>query len=417
VAVTHSRWRDVSRHLREGRLRRLLALLIIYQAIAQGGAILAFMSVVPVHTRERILVCVGIFVLVLSVVELTLLQSRPEVPLRRQPMLLTTIVIIALGVNILSAFLLSRRTFFLPNRDLFTICLITTIAVIAAVYGTRMGLLFFFFAAMLFVAMGLINGYSLSSINGAQWSARVVWVSLGLFAAYGIMRITDELEAVTHSVGERTGELVAMDKMHDRALQDLKTIIMVTQSSGEASARLASIGTVARKLDDYIRRWHDYGLHDTPGGLHEGLADIARQAIESSPIDFSVVTAHPEHVPLPQAELAAVLEATRLAVHNIVQHSRAARGTLRCVEAEGALSVSIYDDGIGFVLEPRSGLGQGFGLTQICRAVERLGGTAILNTGPGLGTRWDVVVPLPVQDVVSNTDKTRQEANDASPGR
>ncbi|HSH62430.1 MAG TPA: hypothetical protein VK988_22825, partial [Acidimicrobiales bacterium] len=210
--------------LREEKLRRFLCLLIAYQALAQIGAALGLLAAsTPVdRTTERILLAFATAVLLLSGIEALVIRSRRVTPLRNRYIFIGTVVLLTLALNLASAIILPNETLFIPALDLFGICLITMAALVTAIYGTRAGLMTFACAGALQILMAVINGYTLTTIGWSQLVARQIWVGLGVLAAYGVMSITDELEIVTRDAGERSGQLRAIDIMHDRALQDVK---------------------------------------------------------------------------------------------------------------------------------------------------------------------------------------------------
>ena len=73
-----------------------------------------------------------------------------------------------------------------------------------------------------------------------------------------------------------------------------------------------------------------------------------------------------------------------------MRHARAARCTIRLEASDGALQLSIEDDGVGLAeLEPR-----GVGLGSMRERAEELGGTFSVAPRATGGTRLDVMLPL-----------------------
>ena len=75
------------------------------------------------------------------------------------------------------------------------------------------------------------------------------------------------------------------------------------------------------------------------------------------------------------------------ALANAAKHAHASRMAVR-VEAAGVLTVEVVDDGAG-----GAGFG-GSGLIGIRDRVESLGGTLVLESPPGTGTRIHAELPL-----------------------
>ena len=80
------------------------------------------------------------------------------------------------------------------------------------------------------------------------------------------------------------------------------------------------------------------------------------------------------------------------ALNNVLKHAHAARVTMRFAVLNGAATLEIADDGVGF--EPSLRAGDGFGLPGMRERVERLGGSFSIDSSPGAGTRVRVEVPV-----------------------
>ncbi len=81
------------------------------------------------------------------------------------------------------------------------------------------------------------------------------------------------------------------------------------------------------------------------------------------------------------------------ALTNVARHARAQRVEVRLIE-EGAdhLVVEVADDGVGF--DPQAPRGPALGLLTMSERARELGGHLVVDTGPGIGTRLRVTVPL-----------------------
>jgi signal transduction histidine kinase len=79
------------------------------------------------------------------------------------------------------------------------------------------------------------------------------------------------------------------------------------------------------------------------------------------------------------------------ALNNVLKHAHAARVIMRLAVLDGAATLEIIDDGVGF--EPTLRAADGFGLPGMRERVERLGGRFSIESSPGAGTRVLVEVP------------------------
>jgi signal transduction histidine kinase len=104
----------------------------------------------------------------------------------------------------------------------------------------------------------------------------------------------------------------------------------------------------------------------------------------------TVITGRPR--PLPPAHEAALLRVAQEALANVRRHARASRATLTLSYLAEVTVLDVQDDGAGFSEERPPG--GGFGIGNMRRRVEELGGTLTVESGPGEGTT--VVAELPI---------------------
>jgi signal transduction histidine kinase len=96
--------------------------------------------------------------------------------------------------------------------------------------------------------------------------------------------------------------------------------------------------------------------------------------------------------PLPAAVEAAAYRITLEAVRNVAAHARATRCRVELRLSEGALDVTVTDDGRGLPAVPRPGLG----LASMRERAAELGGRCELGPAPGGGTVLRARLPCPV---------------------
>jgi signal transduction histidine kinase len=81
------------------------------------------------------------------------------------------------------------------------------------------------------------------------------------------------------------------------------------------------------------------------------------------------------------------------ALTNIRKHSAASRATIDLREENGVVRLAISDNGVGF--DAASVTGQTFGLQGMRERARLLGGQAVIDSAPTMGTR--IAVELPIQ--------------------
>lgn len=104
------------------------------------------------------------------------------------------------------------------------------------------------------------------------------------------------------------------------------------------------------------------------------------------------IEAPEELPPLPAAVEVAAYRIAQEALTNVVRHAQAHHCLVR-LELAGALNVEIADDGVGIPAGSRKNGGLGL-LSMRERAVE-LGGTCVIGSVSGGGTRVQASLPLP----------------------
>jgi two-component system NarL family sensor kinase len=107
--------------------------------------------------------------------------------------------------------------------------------------------------------------------------------------------------------------------------------------------------------------------------------------------NLHIVVEAPEQLPaLPAAVEVAAYRVTQEALNNVTRHAQACSCVVRLALLDG-LQLEITDDGVGLPIEPHAGVGL---LSMRERAAE-VGGSCMIETAPGQGTRVLVKLPLP----------------------
>ncbi|MFW0788240.1 ATP-binding protein [Gordonia sp. CPCC 205333] len=224
------------------------------------------------------------------------------------------------------------------------------------------------------LAVGVVVGLAAVS---ARRSHRALVVAMRLAAA------TEERERLSREV-------------HDGVLQVLALIAKRGREIGGDTTKLATLASEQeRSLRQLLAATEvDLASSDVAAPDQADLAVLLRRhAAErvsvSAPLDSVVV----------DAGLAAEIDAAVTNVlDNVVKHAGEQARAFVLVENLGEqVVVSIRDDGVGIPdgrlaqarLQGRLGVAQ-----SIVKRIESLGGTAVLDSGPGIGTEWELTVPL-----------------------
>ena len=195
-------------------------------------------------------------------------------------------------------------------------------------------------------------------------------------------------------------------ELHDETSQLIGTLAlgldtaMATLPPGASSDRLQEARALAIKTLDEIHRMSfdlrpsmldDLGL--VPAIRWYAERDLKRRGI-SVRCEFDETNGR-----LPPEIETTLFRAVQEAITNIVKHAQAKTVLIQCVLGPRAVTVEIEDDGEGFDPASISATavdGRGLGLAGIRERVELLGGSAVIESAPGEGTRVVLTVPLAV---------------------
>ena len=164
-----------------------------------------------------------------------------------------------------------------------------------------------------------------------------------------------------------------------------------------AAERAAAADREQRQALIHIREQLEQSLGDLrrlAAGLHPrelsegGLAAALRALVARSPIAVDLEVAVPDGLP-PEVERAAYFICSE-SMTNVVKYAAASRVAVAVAASDDRLRVEVADDGRG-----GASLDRGSGLRGLVDRVEALGGTLLVDSPPGEGTR--VVCELPVR--------------------
>ncbi len=166
---------------------------------------------------------------------------------------------------------------------------------------------------------------------------------------------------------------------------------LVERDAAAAKARLNSAGQLIeqakRELNTLIRELRPVALGDK--GLVPALRELCAVWAEGTGIAVEVRAQGERPAPL-QVEQA-LFRMAQEALSNVVRHSGATAVDVRVAWETGGLSLTIQDNGHGFDMAGRDGMG--VGLSSMSERVEELGGTLQVSSGER-GTRIEARLPL-----------------------
>jgi signal transduction histidine kinase len=184
--------------------------------------------------------------------------------------------------------------------------------------------------------------------------------------------------------------------LHDGTQQRLVSLVLRLRSAralmpsapGEVQGALSG---VADGLADLVAELQEIarGIHPailSRGGLEPALKTLARR----SPVPVDLQVDAEKRLPEPVEVTAYYVVSEALA--NAAKHAHASRARVDLAAQDGAVELSIQDDGVGGADPAR-----GSGLVGLADRVEALGGTIEVVSPLGEGTTLLVTLPLPVE--------------------
>lgn len=223
---------------------------------------------------------------------------------------------------------------------------------------------------------------------------------LGLAAQLGVIgRQAEALQDATRRmVGaqDRARQQVARD-LHDGIQQQLVVLRMQVAAARreleQDPSRLEEISEgFAASIDRVLDQLRSTGQQLFPAILSDrGLGAAMFSLTARLPIPVDVLL---EPDPLPRLEPELEVNAYFLlseAVLNAVKHADASRMEIGIEASDTVLTVHVFDDGRGFLVD---GLGHRGGLVHMSDRVQALGGTLRVRSAPGRGTRVEAAFPL-----------------------
>ncbi len=196
----------------------------------------------------------------------------------------------------------------------------------------------------------------------------------------------DERRRLARELHDETGQALTSILLGLRGLEEAKDPETLRAAVGEVRDLVRSTLQDVRQLAVELRptALDDFGLVAAVERLTESFAEQTGIAVEFVP-----------NVPegrLPPDVETALYRIVQESLTNVVKHARAGHVSVVLTQKDGAVSVVVEDDGVGF--EPLRARGDGLGLVGMRERVGLLGGRVTVESRPGAGTTFVAEVPL-----------------------
>lgn len=186
-----------------------------------------------------------------------------------------------------------------------------------------------------------------------------------------------ELEHQAGRDAER--ERVALD-IHDTIAQSLTGLVMTAQRSRrelapDQSATAADLDLIINQATNALGEARALAAeYSAPNA--DGIGEALRRLVDSFQRETGVTVELIDDVPggLPREQEVVLLRCAQESLANVRKHAKADRVELRLTRAEGPLTLTVRDDGVGLT-GSTTAPGEGTGISGMTRRVELAGGT------------------------------------------
>jgi len=256
-----------------------------------------------------------------------------------------------------------------------------------------------------------VNGIGLDELDSAQW-ANLVNGIVYFVAAGGAAGVVSRSLARTAAERDRAVEEAAREReraarlaerdaigreIHDSVLQSLA--VVAKQGRELASRETVAPEQIRDLLEVAVEQEHALRelLSRPPEEVPPGAVSL-RTALSAAAFgvrDVPVTVSTTSGAWMPAGEVDEVVAAVRQALENAARHAHASRVTIFAEALDGAVVVSIRDDGVGFDFDEARLAREGkLGLLRSMRGrAEALGGSMDVRTAPGHGTEIEFRFP------------------------
>jgi signal transduction histidine kinase len=225
--------------------------------------------------------------------------------------------------------------------------------------------------------------------NGLTYFANMI---VAWLVARHLLANGRELDASRAEAVANAGELARQTErarhariLHDRVLQTLETLARGDWvADKDFREHIATEADWLRALVEGVDMARE---SDLLAGLQRLVTRNARIGLR---VEFNGTRLRETRVDLPPDVVDAVLDATQEALTNVAKHAGVTSAVLRAAAADGELTVSVLDQGVGF--DPTA-VCSGTGLQRSIRSrVAEQGGEVRIDSTPGAGTYVEIVV-------------------------
>lgn len=210
-----------------------------------------------------------------------------------------------------------------------------------------------------------------------------------LFEQVRRLAILEERDRLAREMHDSLGQVLGFVNLKTKVAEDLITRGRAVEAGEELTQMRGAVQTAYEDVRQAI-----LSLRTTPQGqgLLASLREYVERLREQAGLDVRLEAS--AGLQLPQAAEAQVIRIVQEALTNVRKHAQATQVLVRFARDRSGTTVTITDNGRGFdLVEVEAGRGMRFGLLTMRERAESIGGTLVIETGPGRGTTVHLRIP------------------------
>lgn len=361
----------------------------------------------------------GLAFYALAWVVLAVAHPRQLAPYTPQPKAASTFYRhIAVAMVVLGLLMALRNTAFFIDRIVFPVAFVVTGFLVAwtrHVNEDGLAMVVRILAGVAIGVGGMVAFLTLASTGVAE-SLFILVIAITIVGGIGLVA-APSLARIGHDLDDERQNRVRADErarvaahLHDSVLQTLALI----QRHADDPVRTAQL---ARRQERELRTWLYASDDETkPGTVRLGaiLEEMAAAVDASHGVPVKVIAVGKNTAEVPEGLIDPLVAATREAVVNAAKHSEAKRVDVFAERHDDRIEIFVRDTGVGF--DPSATASDRRGVAEsIIGRMERVGGTAQVNSEPGTGTEVELVLPLTDPSPDKKNNRTSESSTSEHP--
>jgi signal transduction histidine kinase len=234
----------------------------------------------------------------------------------------------------------------------------------------------------------------------------IISVVLGVIILYFIISILrQQRRNLTLYKQSVLTEITTLEKERSRIANDLHdeigpmlSAVKLRISSLDVSSEddLEQVKSTSEHIDSLIKRMREISFDLMPNTLvRKGLVVAIREFIEycATNNNLQITLKADQNVELDEQRSINLYRMVQEVVHNAMRHSGATRLEIELKKTKKGIVLETHDNGKGFVYDRQASESSGFGLRNLLRRTEIMGGKMFVESTGGKGTSYTFELP------------------------